>query len=72
MFDEKLSAQFERLRAEHAGALYRYYTTLRQLEKLQEDLARMESGLAELERVKQEWDTHKAIEEAQAKETDND
>ena len=72
MFDDKLSAQFERLRAEHAGALYRHYTALRQLEKLEEDLIRMESGLAELERVNKEWETQKAIDEAQAKETDND
>ena len=72
MFDDKLSAQFERLKAEHAGALYRYYTLLRQLEKLEEDLVRMESGLAELERVNKEWETQKAIDEAQAKETDND
>ena len=72
MFDDKLSAQFERLRAEHAGALYRHYALLRELEKVKEDLTRMESGLAELDRVNKEWTTQKAIDEAQAKETDND
>ena len=72
MFDDKLSAQFERLRAEHAGALYRHYALLRELDKVKEDLTRMEAGLAELGHVQQEWETHKAIEEAQAKETDND
>ena len=72
MFDEKLTAQFERLKAEHSGRLYRHYTLLRELEKLDEDLIRMEAGLAELERVRKEWDTQKAIDEAAAKETDND
>ena len=67
MFDEKLTAQFERLKAEHVGALYRYYKLLRELDKLEEDLLRMEAGLAELERTRKEWDTQKAIDEAEAK-----
>lgn len=71
MFDDKLSAQMERQKTELSGVLYRHYTLLRDLDKVKEDLARMEAGLAELERVKKEWDTHKAIEEAQAKETED-
>ena len=71
MFDEKLSAQFERLRAEHAGALYRHYTLTREVEKVKEDLTRMEASLHELERVRKEWEASK-VAEAQAKETDND
>lgn len=71
MFDEKLSAQFERLKAEHAGALYRHYTLLREVDKVKEDLIRMEAGLAELSRVQQEWEAHKTA-EALAKETNDD
>lgn len=69
MFDEKLTAQFERLKAEHAGALYRYYTMLRELDKVKEDLERMEAGLAELERVRKEWQAQKAIDQAKADKT---
>jgi len=68
MFEGSLTAQFERRKAEHAKALYRHYTLLRELEKLEEDLARMEAGLAELEQVKRDWATQKAIDEAQADE----
>ena len=66
MFDQKLGEQFARLKAEHAGALYRHYTLLRELDKVKEDLVRMEAGLAELERVKREWEAQKAIDEAAA------
>jgi len=65
MFEGSLTAQFERRKAEHAKALYRHYTLLRELEKLEEDLARMEAGLAELEQVKRDWATQKVIDKAQ-------
>ena len=68
MFEDNLTAQFERLRSEHAGALYRHFTLLRELDKVREDLLRMEAGLAELERVRREWWAQKAIDEAQANE----
>jgi len=67
MFDEKLGERTARIMAEHGRALYRYYTLLRELEKLEEDLLRMEAGLAELERVTKDWEAQKAIDEAEAK-----
>jgi len=69
MFEDNLASQFERLKAEFDGALYRYYTMQRQLSKLEEDMARMEAGLAELERVRSAWEAQKAVDQAQA---DND
>ena len=72
MFDEKLTAQTERLQAEFSQTLYRRYALERDLEKLDEDLARMEAALAQLDRVKKDWQAQKAIDEAQSKETDSD
>lgn len=66
MFGEKLAEQFAQRRAEFETALYRYRVLLRQLEKLEEDLTRMEAGLAELERMKKAWDAQEAINQAQA------
>jgi len=68
MFDEAIAQRFAGLKAEHSQALYRYYTLTRQLERLVEDLVRMEAGLAEIERVQKEWETQKAIDEAAATE----
>lgn len=68
MFDEAIAQRFARQKAEHSQALYRYYALTRQLEKLIEDLVRMEAGLAELERVQKDWVAQKAIDEAAATE----
>jgi len=69
MFEDKLTAQFGRLKAELDGALYRRYALQRELDRLEEDILRMEAGLAELEHVRKDWEAHKAIEEAQANKT---
>jgi hypothetical protein len=66
MFDEAIARRFDGLKAEYSQALYRYYVLLRELEKLKEDLLRMEAGLAEVERVKKDWEAQKAIDEAAA------
>jgi hypothetical protein len=67
MFGEKLAEQFAQRKAEFDAALYRYRVLLRQLDKLEEDLTRMEAGLAEIERIKKAWDAQEAISQAQAK-----
>jgi len=72
MFDEKLDGQMDRLTAEHSRTLYRYYTILRELDQVEEALARMEAAGAELEHVKTAWDTQKAIDEAEANKQEND
>jgi len=66
MFGEKLAEQFAQRKAEFEAALYRYRVLLRQLDKLEEDLTRMEAGLAELEQVKRNWKAQEAIDQAQA------
>lgn len=66
MFGEKLAEQFAQRKAEFEAALYRRYVLERQLEKLKEDLTRMEAGLAELDQVKRNWEAQEAIEKAQA------
>ena len=68
MFDEQLSQRFAGLQAELNRALYRHYTLLRELEQLDENLLRMEAGIAEVERIQKEWETQKAIDEAAATE----
>lgn len=67
MFDEKLAARSGRLLGELNRSLYQRYTLERQLEKLDEDLLRMEAGLAELDGLRRDVEAQKAIEEAQAK-----
>lgn len=67
MFDEKLTAQIEQLQAEFSQALYRRFTLKRDLEQLDEGLARMEAGLSELDRTQRDWAAQKAIDEAEAK-----
>jgi len=64
MFDEAIAQRFAGLKAEHSQALYRYYVLTRQLERLVEDLVRMEAGLAEVERAQKDWRAEKAIGEA--------
>lgn len=68
MFDEAIARRFAGLKAEHSQALYSYYVLTRQLERLVEDLIRMEAGLAEIERVQKDWVAQKAIDEAAATE----
>lgn len=67
MFEEKLAARFGQLQAELGRLLYRRYTLQRELAKLEEDLSRVESGLAELDGLKREVETQSAVEEAKAK-----
>jgi len=66
MFDEALAQQFTGQQAALNGALYRRYVLQRELGRLEEDITRMEAGMAELERVRKNWDTQKAIDEAAA------
>ena len=66
MFDEALAQQFTGQQAELSRALYRRYVLQRELGRLDEDITRMAAGMAELERVRKNWDTQKAIDEAAA------
>jgi len=66
MFGEKLGEQFAQRKAEFEAALYKRYILERQLDKLEENLARMEAGLAELEQVRRNWEAQEAIDQAQA------
>ena len=67
MFEQKLATRFGRLQGELNRGLYQRYTLKRQLVKLEEDLLRMEAGLAELDGLRRDCEAQKVIEEAQAK-----
>ena len=67
MFEKKLNERFARLQAELGQVLYRRYGLKRQLVRLEEDVTRMEAGLAELSQVKRDVEAQEAIDRAQAK-----
>jgi len=67
MFEKKLNERFARLQAELAQLLYQHYTAKRQLARLEENVARVEAGIAELNQVKRDVDTQEAIDKAKAK-----
>lgn len=66
MFDEAIGQRLATLKAEHAQALYRYYTLTRERDQVVEGLIRMEAGLFELQKAQSDWRAEKMIGDAKA------
>lgn len=65
MFEDSLNQRFTGLQSELNRNLYRYYTLQRDLTKIEEDLNRIEAALAEVERIRKDFEVAKAKEAAQ-------
>lgn len=65
MFEDNLNQRFTGLQSELNRNLYRYFVLQRDLSKVEEDITRIEAGLAEIERIRKDFEVAKAKETAQ-------